>query len=320
MEFKAIVKNMMSQNVQASGTEYVMVLADLEKEAIGRKVFDSLCELDCSAEFVVMQTRSRSGEEPPLTVSAAMKASEICFCICEHSLTHTKARKDASANGVKVITMPGITMDMFTEGAMKADYSNVVKLTEELTSELTTINKAVIRTGSEEQYSLTLQLAGRNGISSTGVFGSTGASGNLPSGESYIAPQIEGSEGQIWIDGSIAGIGKVTEPTLLTVENGRLINATGPAGEKLLSLLGEGDGRYIAEFGIGTNEAARVTGNILEDEKAFGTIHVAFGSSKTFGGTIDAGVHLDCVTLAPSVWFEKKQLMKQGNLLKENKS
>ncbi len=306
---------MMSQNVQASGDEYVMVLADLEKEAIGRKVFDSLSELNYSADLVLMQTLSRSGEEPPLTVSAAMKESEICFCICEHSLTHTKARKEASANGVKVITMPGITMDMFTEGAMKADYSNVVTLTEQLTSELTTRKQAIIRTGNEQQYSLTLQLEERKGISSTGVFDSLGASGNLPSGESYIAPQIEGSEGQIWIDGSIAGIGKVTEPTLLTVENGRLVDASGAAGEKLLSLLGEGDGRYIAEFGIGTNEAARVTGNILEDEKAFGTIHVAFGSSKTFGGTIDAGVHLDCVTLSPSVWLEEKQLMEQGKFL-----
>ncbi|REJ11588.1 MAG: aminopeptidase, partial [Bacillaceae bacterium] len=72
----------------------------------------------------------------------------------------------------------------------------------------------------------------------------------------------------------------------------------------LLKLLGEGDGRMLAELGIGTNYAARITGNILEDEKAYNTIHVAFGSNHTFGGTIKADVHIDCVTKNPTIEME----------------
>jgi leucyl aminopeptidase (aminopeptidase T) len=315
MEFKQIVNKMMEQNVKALGDEHVVVLADLEKEEIGRRVFDSLCDLGYAADFVLMQTRSRSGEEPPSTVADMMKATDICFCICQHSLTHTSARKSASSQGTKVLTMPGITMDMFTEGAMKADYTKVVALTESFTKRLNEIESAVIKTGPNGEYELFLNLNGRNGISSTGVFPGQGASGNLPSGESYIAPQIEGSYGQFWVDGSIAGIGKLSEPTLFTVKDGRLTSASGTEGAKLLELLGDGDGRYIAEFGIGTNEAARVTGNILEDEKAYGTIHIAFGSSKTFGGTIEAGVHLDCVTLSPSVWLGDEHVLEKGKIV-----
>lgn len=82
-------------------------------------------------------------------------------------------------------------------------------------------------------------------------------------------------------------------------------------------LLGEGNGRLLAEFGIGTNPSARVIGNILEDEKAYGTIHVAFGSNNTFGGTIEAGVHLDCVTLKPTVLFDQELIISDGKVIDE---
>jgi len=47
------------------------------------------------------------------------------------------------------------------------------------------------------------------------------------------------------------------------------------------SLLGTDEGaRRVGELGIGTNEGVdRVTGNVLFDEKAAGTVHVALGDA-----------------------------------------
>lgn len=315
--FLPIVENMMKQNLYAGGSERVVIVTDFEKEAIGRLIFDSLCELGFMTDFVLMQTRSCSGEEPPATVAATMKAADICFCVTEHSLTHTAARKEASAEGVKVITMPGITMDMFMEGAMKADYDKIGSLTSKFTDKLTACEQIIIKTGNKREYVFRINIKGRNGISSPGIFKTKGASGNLPSGESYIAPVLEQSNGEILIDGSIAGVGKVSSPVLLKVCEGRLESACGKQGEKLMALLGEGNGRLLAEFGIGTNPSARVIGNILEDEKAYGTIHVAFGSNNTFGGTIEAGVHLDCVTLKPTVLFDQELIISDGKVIDE---
>ena len=64
----------------------------------------------------------------------------------------------------------------------------------------------------------------------------------------------------------------------------------------LLTAHGE-DGTNVAELGIGTNERAELTGNVLEDEKILGTAHVAFGASAAIGGTVQVPVHLDCVVL-----------------------
>ena len=44
------------------------------------------------------------------------------------------------------------------------------------------------------------------------------------------------------------------------------------------------DGTRVAELGIGTNEKAILTGELLEDEKLLGTVHVAFGASAGIGG------------------------------------
>lgn len=91
--------------------------------------------------------------------------------------------------------------------------------------------------------------------------------------------------------------------------------AEGPTGSRLLATLGDDDGRMLDEFGIGTNHKARIIGVVLEDEKAFGTIHVAFGSKATFGGTIQAGVHIDLIVNEPDVFIDGQQIQEKGRFL-----
>jgi aminopeptidase len=74
-------------------------------------------------------------------------------------------------------------------------------------------------------------------------------------------------------------------------------------------------GRSIAELGIGTNPAARLTGNVLEDEKALGTIHLAFGTSLGIGGVNRSSVHIDGLVLRPTVELDGRMLMEDGTLV-----
>jgi len=69
----------------------------------------------------------------------------------------------------------------------------------------------------------------------------------------------------------------------------------------------------IAELGIGTNPRARVTGHILEDEKAIGTAHLAFGTSASFGGVNVAGVHIDGLLRKPTIDLDGTSLMRDGD-------
>jgi leucyl aminopeptidase (aminopeptidase T) len=82
---------------------------------------------------------------------------------------------------------------------------------------------------------------------------------------------------------------------------------------ELLTMHGR-DGTNVAELGIGTNEKAQLTGNLLEDEKILGTCHVAFGASAAIGGTVQVAVHLDCVVLEPDLSVDGQPLVRGGRL------
>lgn len=308
-----ISKNVLKNCLGLREQETFLVVSDEEKKELAESLYEAGRSLGAEAMLVVMKGRSKPGEEPPAPIAAAMSGSQVVVCITEYSLTHTKARKQAAAAGARVATMPGITEDMFLEGAISADYTQVKALTEKVTGILSQGKQVRIE---KDGFALSFSIDGRNGVPSTGMYLNPGESGNLPSGEAYIAPVEGTASGQIRVDGSIAGIGKLDAPLLLTVEQGRLVSAEGgKAGEELLRMLGDGDGRLLGEFGIGTNDKARVTGVILEDEKVYGTIHVAFGSNNTFGGTVAAGVHLDCVVSSPDVYLDDKKIMEKGKLL-----
>jgi leucyl aminopeptidase (aminopeptidase T) len=230
------------------------------------------------------------------------------------SLSHTAARRRASEAGARVATLPGVTEEMLAR-VMSADMDGLRRRGRAVADALDRAGEAVIRSG--EDAELHLGIEGRAAIPDAGELTEPGAFGNLPCGEGFVAPVEGTSWGTLVVDGSIAGVGLVDEPVELVVAAGHLTAARGVQGMALMELLtahGE-DGTNVAELGIGTNEKARVSGNILEDEKILGTCHVAFGASAAIGGTVQVPVHLDCVVLKPTVELDGEPIVREGELL-----
>ena len=121
------------------------------------------------------------------------------------------------------------------------------------------------------------------------------------------------------VDGSFAGLGLIGSVNIkVEVENGYAVKITGGnAAKKLNTILDEvgKDARNIAEFGIGTNDSAKLSGIILEDEKVMGTVHIALGNNVTMGGIVNVPIHVDGVIKQPTVWMDDKLLIKDGKLL-----
>ena len=298
-------------NLNLKKDEKVVIITDDRMRREAMPFYEAACIKGNETVFLQFPANYKSGEEPPLIIAQAMKDADVALCVTSASLTHTHAKKEAAATGTRIGTMPGMTLSMLEKGAIEAD----PKVVEELTAKFTTLlDQASDVTIEKDGEVLSFSIVDRKGIASTGIFREKGQSGNVPSGEAFIAPLETSANGKLVVDGSIAQIGKVTEAVTLTIENGRLVEATGDQGEDLLTLLGKDKGRLIAEFGIGTNPAARITGVVLEDEKVFGTIHIAFGSNKPFGGETEAGVHIDCVVKAPTVWIDGKKVMENGQV------
>jgi leucyl aminopeptidase (aminopeptidase T) len=290
--------------------EDVLVVADPPSRTLGEAMREAAGRAGAESTLALMSERDSHGAEPPGPVAAALAAADAFIAPTAKSLSHTQARKRATDAGVRGATLPGVTADMLAR-LMDIDFAALRARSRAIAELLDGAAEAHLSCprGSD----LRVDLAGRRGIADDGDLSGPGAFGNLPCGEGFIAPT--GGEGVLWAS-SLAAVGLPAEPARLMVQRGRLAAAEGAEGSRFLELLrrhGE-EGTNLAELGVGTNERAGLTGNVLEDEKALGTVHVAFGASAAIGGTVSVPVHLDCVVVEATLDVGGTSVLEAGRL------
>lgn len=292
--------------------EDVLIVCNPATQVLGEAMRTEAESVGAESVLAVMTERDSHAGEPPQTIGDAMVAADVLLAPTVQSLSHTAARKRASESGTRTATLPGATVEMLAR-VMSDDMDNLRRRGGKVAEILDRGTEA--RITCDHGSDLRLGLEGRKAIPDAGELTHTGAFGNLPCGEGFIAPAT--AEGILIVDGSIAGVGLVSGPVRLTIEGGHLVDATGPEGRELMELLTVHgpDGTNVAELGVGTNEKAILTGNILEDEKIFGTAHVAFGASAAIGGNVQVPVHLDVVSLRPEVTVDGTPVVLEGKLL-----
>lgn len=297
--------------------EKVLIVTDEPLRSIGYSLWKATKELGNEVLLVEMLPRKTNGEEPPPEVAALMRVYDVVLCPTSKSLTHTDARRAASEQGIRVATLPGVTEEIMVR-CMNADYNRIAERTFRLCELL---EKAeTVRVKSPAGTDIRMPILGRKAHASSGLFREKGQWGNLPTGEAYLAPVEGKSNGIVVVDGSMASVGVVKEPITIRVQDGYATNIDGGAeARRLIELLDPHgkDARTVAEFGIGTNDKAILTGNILEDEKVMGTIHIAFGDNKSMGGSVRVASHLDGLIKKPTVWFDELMVMKEGKFVVE---
>ncbi|MFO7445283.1 MAG: aminopeptidase [Ignavibacteriaceae bacterium] len=296
--------------------ESVLVITDDNKHEIGYALYKNARMLGHRSLFIEMKPGNINGEEPPAEIAELMQRFDVVFCPTSKSLTHTDARRAASAKGVRVATFPGITKDVMIRG-MNADYKKISKLTIKLTKILESGKR--VRVTSKIGTDISFSIEGRKGYASKGLFHAKGESGNLPTGEAFLAPVEGTANGVFVVDGSMASLGLIKNANLtFEVKNGYAVKITGGSLAKKLNAqldkIGR-DARNIAEFGIGTNDSAKLSGVLLEDEKVMGTIHIAIGNNVSMGGSVNVPIHLDGIVKKPTVYLDDRVIMKDGKLL-----
>ncbi len=295
--------------------ETLLVITDETRREIGLALHNAGKELCRESMIVEIKSREINGQEPPEAIAVLMKMVDVVVCPTAKSLTHTNARREASKVGVRVGTMPGITVDTMVR-CLNADYEKIVGLTNFIAKKLEGVK--TIRVVTEKGTDVTMPVEGRMIIPSRGVLREKGEGGNLPSGEVFLAPWEDKTNGRVVVDGSMASVGLCETPITIDIINGYAETVTGGKEAEKLNELFEKSGREaraVAEFGIGTNYKAKLTGMILEDEKVLGTIHIAFGNNITMGGRISVSSHLDGLVKEPDVYFDDELVMKKGKML-----
>ena len=290
--------------------ENVLVIGDDDPEshALAIALRDAAARYGADAVLTLMDARANDGSEPPPHVAAAFAACDVYICPTSRSLSHTTARRRATEAGARGATLPGVTADMLAR-MMAIDFDALKARTLRITELLDQADSAHIACAHGSD--LTLDISGRKGLADYGEISGHASFGNLPAGEGFVAP-LSG-HGTLAAT-SLAPLGISPEPVLLTVEQGHLTGANGPLGPEFLQRLQQhgAKGTNVAELGVGTNDAAILTGNVLEDEKILGTVHVAFGASAGIGGTVSVPIHLDVVVVEPTLVVGGTQVLDAG--------
>lgn len=181
--------------------------------------------------------------------------------------------------------------------------------------------KKVRLTGKETE--LEISIRGRTPLNSAGLWDKDKIGFiNLPDGEVFFAPVENGANGEIFFDlPCMWHFGKQVKGVWFKFRNGKVVDYKIDKGLTAFEDVmknASGSKFNIAELGIGTNPHAKPTGGlIIVDEKIKGTIHIAIGDNKIFGGKGDATIHWDFFkTMNPGTMeVDGKLVMENGKFI-----
>jgi leucyl aminopeptidase (aminopeptidase T) len=265
-----------------------------------------------------------------LTQAAAKEAQAILTCVNsspECLPFRERILETQWSARMRIGHMPGANLEVLR--LANVDFSQLIEECHNLEVALAhgRTLELLSRSDDSSEHRLQVDIGGweRLPVASDGII-ADGVWGNVPSGETYIVPIEESAEGSVVINGSIPGL--VVEPgeqIVLYFKKGRLSHIE-PDDNRTAQFLQEnqikraeekGDTNWcnLAEVGIGRNMAVdKLTGNMLFDEKATGTAHIALGSNFYMGGMIDSAIHCDMVIVAPTIVVDGKTILDEGKL------
>jgi leucyl aminopeptidase (aminopeptidase T) len=237
---------------------------------------------------------------------------------------------------------PSVTSEMFAD-TVPIDYTELRETCKEIKEE---IDKGIeAHVTSPSGTDVIIGIRNREAKADDGDFKELGRGGNLPCGEVFVSPELGASSGVIGFDGSIVIEGGeiiIETPIMAKVENGFVTEISGEKeAEELKGTINKSEetvnefvsqgkipenlkdhyiqnSRNLGELGIGLNKNAKIVGNMLEDEKVYGTCHIAIGSN--YDDDAKALIHLDGLIKAPTITVKyedgsEKTIMKDGEVV-----
>jgi hypothetical protein len=212
--------------------------------------------------------------------------SDIVLAMTEYSATAPLMTFGRQLEDLRGASMPGVSKRM-EETALAADYRELARRTEMLANRLQEAEGARVKFTTGHEFYFDLRYREAKADDGQCPPGAEPPFINLPSGEAYQAPY----EGERADDDSrtkgVIPVQLIEEVALLRIEQNRIVEVAGssPAAEELREFFDlDPARRNIAEIGLGCNEKAMVSGQVLEDEKA--GFHWAYGRSEHLGGTV----------------------------------
>lgn len=319
LDFMPITKRIIEDVLGVQSGEQATIVTDLERPAtITTALASCMRHVGAEVTVVTMSPRDHGGIDPPLPVRGAMWSSQVVLSQTSFAMIHTQTVRETLIRGGRFCEFWGVTEDMMVRGGLTEDPIWLEKTSLRFAKLMDEASEVRITTPSGTD--LRIYIAGRKAIALAGSARSPGSFCSLPAGESTIAP-VEGTANGKIVEPYLVEhreIGRPREPLELIIREGNVAEvAGGIEAQRLERLLIESgsSARNIAEFAIGTNRRCRVETGLREAKKAWGTVHIGIGDSKSIGGLIESPLHIDFILLQPTACLDGQEVVRDGKLL-----
>ena len=307
MSLKEGAHTVINQCLDVKPDETVLILNDSNDEDIIEALLEAAREKAAVVALKEFEEPENHGEEPPQEIADAMKDFDVVIAPTKKSLSHTNARTEACASGARVATMPGINKEIWNS-SLQADYERVAEISEKVYDMMEETDTVRIETpsGTDIEFSLNIEYFHTD----TGLIHESGEFGNLPAGEA--------DGGVTDVNGTLVTDHFPFAPsgTEIEIKDNKAVAVKEDEESDLSQAFDDIEGaRTVAEFGFGTNPEATLIGNVLQDEKVLGTVHIAFGDNTSYitdEGANQCDIHWDTVCESPTVYFDGEKVLDEG--------
>lgn len=300
--------------------EKILFVTDRYLSSIAQRMYDESTEYPNRKIVTIHKERQMHGEDPEDEIALAMKESDVIYGITKFSLFHTKARRDAAANGSRFVNMVDYNMQMLEPGSsLDCNFVGIGEICTRIANTLT--NKKICRITTAKGTDFTCSI---EGIPPTPQYGRSfkPGQGSSPPDIECATCAVEGTaNGIVYIDGSIPHpkLGLIHDEIKLIIKDGKIIDISGGKQAEILARLFKDFNDpaiyIVGEIGIGLNPKCTLSGSMLEDEGALGTVHIATGSNTTFGGKTTSAYHMDHVFKDPTLTVDGVYILKNGEVV-----
>ncbi len=321
-ELRKAAQVLVEQMLNVQPDEHVLIYADT---ATDRRVVESTAAAvhisGGQAGAYLYETRPEVLMEPPRPLAAAMKASDVVIEFAVRPAFWSKAWDISLEAGSRNICLTGMTPDMMIRCIGKVDQLKMGELGDTLVELTKASNKMEIT--SPAGTNLACELGNRPVYHNSGIITKPGESTFL-GGQVSWAPIEESINGILVFDGAISPpqeLCLIETPIKLTLERGQITNIEGGSEARTLEAWLKSFNNpkmfKLAHYAYGFNPGARLTGDILEDERIFGSVEMGFGTQRAkFEGTIgSAPGHTDGIVVNPTVILDGTVIEQEGKYI-----
>jgi len=294
--------------------EPLMILIDEPHRELGYIILKTALRVSNQSFLIEIKQLHKLHQEPPATIEQLMKQMKAIIVATSVSLYHSKAVRTACHHGARILCLSQLTLEIIAR-SINTDFDFIEEKSNRL-ADLFSIGKSVQLT-TPAGTNISTSISRRKGVANTGLVQEAGMIAALPSGEAWIQPENEKTEGVIVIDGSLGVFGMVKNPIELNIKNGYIKKIIGDHEAEYLRKMLKSYGRqarFLAELGVGTNPKAKITGQSIEDEKALGTVHFVFGDAGYERGNDQHQYHINAILKNPTLKIDGRLIVESGEL------